>query len=131
MQQWGFRVRCSLRWHPDHPTLALTKLSQPSGKALLGLRMGRNATLGNSLLPAGDTLKDCHALLHELVRLDVQQVRAGQTMLSDENGLFVSLDVRQEFGGLTLESGDEFGAHEVTLQYHFQFRKHFPQRANA
>lgn len=93
--------------------------------------MGSNATLGNSLLPAGDALKNRHALLHEPVRFDVHQVRAGQTMLSDENGLFVPLDVRQEFGGLALESGNEFGAHEVTLQYHFRLRKRFPQRADA
>ncbi|OPZ09125.1 MAG: hypothetical protein BWZ07_03042 [Alphaproteobacteria bacterium ADurb.BinA280] len=51
-------------------------------------------------------------------------------MLSDEDGLFIPLDVRQEFSGLTLESGNEFGAHEVTLQYHSRFRKRFPQRAN-
>ena len=67
--------------------------------------MRSNAALGNSPLPTGDTLKDCHALFHELVGLDVQQVRAGQTMLSDEDGLFIPLDVRQEFSGLTLESG--------------------------
>jgi hypothetical protein len=32
---------------------------------------------------------------------------------------------------LTLESGDEFGTHEVTLQYHFRLCKRLPQRANA
>lgn len=76
--------------------------------------MGSNPTLGNSLLPAGDTLKDCHALLHELVRLDVQQVRARQTMLRDENGFFAPLDVRKELGSLTLEGGNQLGTHEVT-----------------
>jgi hypothetical protein len=32
---------------------------------------------------------------------------------------------------LTLESGNEFGTHEVTLQYHFQMCKRTPQRANV
>lgn len=89
--------------------------------------MRSNAPLGNSLLPAGDTLKDCHALLHELVRLDVQQVRARQTVLSDEDGFFVPLDVREELSGLALEGRHEFGAHEVTLQYHFRFHNRFPK----
>ncbi|WP_313918455.1 hypothetical protein [Tahibacter sp.] len=44
-------------------------------------------------------------------------------MLSDENRLLVPLDIRQELGGPTLEGGDEFSAHEVTLQYQFGRRK--------
>lgn len=83
--------------------------------------MGSSPTLSNSLFPTGDAFEDRHALLHELESLDVQQISAGKAMLSDENWLLVALDVRQELGGLTLEGGDEFGTHEVTLQYHFQF----------
>ena len=85
--------------------------------------MGSNATLGNSLFPTGNAFKDCHALLHELESLNIQQVSAGKAMLGDKNWLLVALDVRQEFGGLTLERGDKFGSHEVTLQYHFNPRK--------
>ena len=93
--------------------------------------MGSNATLSNSLFPTGDSFEDRHAPLHELKSLDIQQVSARKAMLGDKNWLLVALDVRQEFGGLTLESGDEFGTHEVTLQYHFRLRKRLPQRANA
>ena len=32
-------------------------------------------------------------------------------MLGDENGLFVPLDVREQFSGLALQRGDKFGAH--------------------
>ena len=93
--------------------------------------MGSNATLSNSLFPTGDAFEDRHALLHELKSLDIQQISARKAMLGDKNWLLVALDVRQEFGGLTLESGDKFGTHEVTLQYHFRLRKRLPQRANA
>lgn len=93
--------------------------------------MRSDTTIRNRLLPARDSFEDCHALLHELIRLDIQQIRAGETMLGDENRLPVALDVSQEFGGLTLEGGNEFGAHEVTLQYHFPLRNPHIQRVNA
>ena len=93
--------------------------------------MRSDTTLSNRLLPARDSFEDCHALLHELIRLDIQQIRAGETMLGDENRLPVALDIGQEFGGLTLKGGNKFGTHKVTLQYHFTLRKPHIQRANA
>ena len=95
---------------------ALTRLFQPSGEALLGLSVSRYTSLSNRLFTTGDAFKDGHALLHELIGLNVQEVSARKTMLRDENGLLVPLDVREEFGSLTLECGDQFCTHEVTLQ---------------
>ena len=85
--------------------------------------MGRRAALGNCLLSAGNAFKDGHALLHELIGLNVQQIGARQAMLSNENWLLVPLDVGEEFCRLALEGGDEFGPHEVTLQWHCGVRK--------
>ena len=85
--------------------------------------MSRNAALRNSLFPTGDAFEDGHALLHELISLNIQEIGAWQAMLGDEDRLFVPLDVREQFRGLTLEGCDKFGAHEVTLQYHLRVRK--------
>lgn len=85
--------------------------------------MSDHATLGNGLLPAGDPFQHGHALLHELISFDIHEVGAGQAVLRDENRLLVPLDIREELGRLTLQGGDEFGTHEVTLKYHFGERK--------
>ena len=78
--------------------------------------------LSHGLLTAGDPLENGHALLHELVGLDVQEVGARETVLGNEDWLFVPLNVREEFSCLTLEGSDEFCTHRVTLQYHFGAR---------
>lgn len=62
-----------------------------------------HASFRDRLLTAGDTLKQGHTPLRELMALNVHRVGAGQSVLGDENGLFVPLDSREEFGGLTLE----------------------------
>jgi len=85
--------------------------------------MRSHATLCNCLFASSNSLEHSHALLHEQIALYVNEVGAGQAMLSDENGLLVALDVREEFGGLPFESGDKFGAHEVILKYHFMTHK--------
>ena len=85
--------------------------------------MGSNAPLSDGLLPASDTLQDGHALLHELIGLNVNQVGAWQPVLGNEDRLLVPLDIREELSRLALESGDKFGTHKVTLQYHFWRRK--------
>jgi hypothetical protein len=115
-------VRCNQRLHPDLPGPALTILFQPSGETLLGLCMGSYTTLSHGLLATGDTFKDGHALLHELIGLNVKEVCTWEAMLGNKNWLFVPLNVREEFSGLTLEGGDEFSTHKVTLQYHFSAR---------
>ena len=79
--------------------------------------------LGYRLLSPGDSLKHSHPLLHELIALNVHQVRTWKAVLSDENWLLVASEVSEELGGLALEGGDEFGTHEVTLQYHSEIRK--------
>lgn len=93
--------------------------------------MSRYAAFCNRLLSTGNTFEDGQALLHKLVGLNVHEIGAWQTMLGDEDRLFVPLDIRKEFGGLALERGDEFGTHGVTLQYHFRVRKRLVQGPDA
>ena len=123
MPQPGFPVRCNRRWHPGRSVRGQTRLFQPSGEARPGLIVSRDTAFGNRLLPTRDALKDGHPLLHALIGLNVDQISAWQPVLSNENGLFVPLDIREEFSRLTLQGSDEFGAHEVTLKYHFMPRK--------
>ena len=78
--------------------------------------------LSEGLLPTRNAFKNGHTLLHELISLNVHKVGAWQAMLGDEDRFFVPLDVREEFSSLSLERCDEFGAHEVTLQYHSEVR---------
>ena len=92
-----------------------TRLFQPSGQTLPGLRVGGNTPFRDGLLPTGDTLQDSHAPLHELVGLDIDKIGTRQPMLGDEDGFLVPLDIRKQLGGLTLEGSDKFSAHEVTL----------------
>jgi hypothetical protein len=73
--------------------------------------MGSYTTLSHGLLTASDAFKDGHALLHELIGLDVQEVGAWEAMLSNKNWLFVPLNVREELSGLTLKGSDEFSTH--------------------
>jgi len=55
--------------------------------------MGRYATLSDCLFSTGNTLKNCHALLHELISLNVQKIGTWQAVLSDEDWLLVPLDI--------------------------------------
>lgn len=77
--------------------------------------MGRYTALSDCLFSTGNTLKDGHALLHELISLNVQQIGARQAVLSDEDWLFVPLNVREELGSLAFEGRNKFGAHGVIL----------------
>ena len=80
----------------------LTRLFQPSGEPHFGLGMSCNSTFSDSLLAASDAFKYGHTLQHQFIALNVYQVGAWQPVLSDEDGLFVALDIREEFSGLTL-----------------------------
>jgi len=40
-------------------------------------------------------------------------------VLGDKDRRFVVLKLGQDFGCLTFERGDEFGAHKVILKWHF------------
>ncbi len=85
--------------------------------------MSGHTTFCDRALTTSNAFKHSHALQHEFIALNVNQVGAGQTMLGDENWFLVPLDIREKFGCLTLESGYEFSTHGVTLQYHFGSRK--------
>lgn len=80
--------------------------------------MSQRSTFFNSPLSASDALEQCHPSLQALVGFHVYQVRAWQPMLRDENWLAIPTELIQEFRGLSLESGDELGAHKVILEYH-------------
>ena len=43
-------------------------------------------------------------------------------MLGDKDRRFVVLKLGQDFGCLTFERGDEFGAHKVILKWHFLYK---------
>lgn len=77
--------------------------------------MRNHAIFCDRLFSARDTLEQGHALLHELVGFDINQIGAGQSMLGYEDGLLVPLYIREEFGRLALQGCDKFGSHEVTL----------------
>lgn len=80
--------------------------------------MSQRSTFFNSPLSASDALEQCHPSLQALVGFHIYQVRAWQPMLRDENWLAIPTELIQEFRGLSLESGDELGAHKVILEYH-------------
>ncbi len=72
---------------------APTKLFQPSGQTLLGLSVSNYTPLSDCLFSPRNTLQKRHALLHELIALNIDKVRAWQTMLGNEDGLLVPLNV--------------------------------------
>ncbi len=72
---------------------APTKLFQPSGETLLSLSVSDYTPLSYCLLSPGNTFQECHALLHELIALNVHKVCAWQTMLGNEDWLLIPLDV--------------------------------------
>lgn len=55
--------------------------------------MGCHPALSQRLLPTGNTFKDGHALLHELISLNIQEIGAWQAMLGNENWLFIPLNI--------------------------------------
>jgi hypothetical protein len=70
-----------------------------------------------------DAFQNLHPSLLKLVRLDIDEVGGRSPVLSDQDRLLVPLDVIEELGCLSLQSGDEFGSHEVTLKWHSLARK--------
>jgi len=55
--------------------------------------MGGRTAFCHCLFAAGDTFKNTHALLHELIGLDIHQIGAWQAVLSDQDGLTALLKV--------------------------------------
>src|SRR5690606_41033999 len=80
--------------------------------------MRQGAPFLNRLFAPGNTLQELHAALHQLVALHVDEIGAGLAVLRDENRLATALEVIEQFGGLALQSRDEFGSHTVILEYH-------------
>ena len=81
--------------------------------------MGDGTALLNGSFATSNTFKQAHSLLQRFVRRDIDQVRAGHTMLCDQDRLAIALELGQQFRGLALKSGHKFGTHEVILKYHF------------
>jgi len=82
------------------------------------LIVGDRAAFGNGLLATRNAFQHRHARQQRLIGFHIDEIRAGQPMLGDEDGLPIAFDIGQQVSGLPLEGGDELGAHEVTLQYH-------------
>jgi hypothetical protein len=80
--------------------------------------MSQRSTFFHGALSASDALEQCHSSLEPLVGFHIYQVGAWQPVLRDENRLAIPTEFIQEFRGLSLESGDELGAHIVILKYH-------------
>jgi hypothetical protein len=77
--------------------------------------MGDGTAIVYGLLSASDPFQQLHSALEELVALHVDEVCAGKSMLGDENGFAATLDVAEQFSGLSLKSGNKFGTHRVIL----------------
>lgn len=54
-------------------------------------------------------------MLQALIGCNVNEIRSWKSVLSDENGNTVAVDFSQEFCRFALQSGYEFGTHEVSL----------------
>ena len=93
--------------------------------------MSGDSAFGDRVLSTRNAFEHGHALLHELIALDVHEVRARQAVLRYENRLLVSFDVREQFGCLPLQRGNKLGSHEVILKYHSCDGKRFSVRATA
>ncbi len=73
--------------------LGLTRLFQPSGESHFSLSVSCSPAFRDSLLTASDALKYVHTLQHQFIALNVYQVGTWQPVLSDEDRLFVTLDI--------------------------------------
>jgi hypothetical protein len=114
----GCLVRCNQQSPPSRSAQVLSKLPQPSGHSLSGLRMGEDATFFNCLFAARDSLEKAHSLLQGVIAIDIDEVCAGQAMLSNENWLSALFQFGEQFSGLTLQGGNKFSTHRVILKYH-------------
>ncbi len=82
--------------------------------------LGLASVFRNGDLATSDAFEDGHALLLELVTLDVNQVGAWQAVLGDQDRLLVAFNVCEKIRGLALQCRDGFGTHEVTLRCLFR-----------
>ena len=83
--------------------------------ALFGFRVGEHSSLVYSALTPRNPLEQCDAPFEGLVSFDIHQIGRRFTVLSDENGLTVSIQLSQQFRGLSFERGHQFRAHNVIL----------------
>ena len=84
--------------------------------------MGQHSPFFESAFTARNTLEEAHPLLKCVPRLDVDQIGAGDTVLGDRDRASRSFKVGEKTSGLSLQRGDEFGAHEVILKWHSRQR---------
>jgi hypothetical protein len=85
--------------------------------------MREDPTFLHSLLATSNALQQTHPALEHFEALNVYQIGTGQSMLSDKDRFAAPAKLLEQLGGLTLESRNELGTHEVILKYHMARRK--------
>ena len=64
--------------------------------------MSQGPSFRHRHLTSRDSLEKRHSLLKQIEAGNVHKVRARQSMLGNEDWLFIPFQIRQEFGGLAL-----------------------------
>jgi len=91
-----------------------------------------HATLGQGTLAARDAVEDLEPSHHAVIAVHVEQDRRRATMLGDQHGHAIGLQLGDDLGRTALDLGDglETGrGHSDTLVSHFQ--RHARQRMMA
>src|SRR5882672_9165166 len=83
-------------WRPDRPALVQSRLLQPSGHALLGLRMCKHSPFLNGPFTTGDTLEQPHTSLQQLIAFDVYKVGTRKAVLRNQNRFATALQLREQ-----------------------------------
>lgn len=84
--------------------------------------MRHHPALFERALTASNAFEEAQPVLKRIPGLDIDQVRARDPMLGDGDGSPRALEISEEAGRLPLQRGDELGAHEVILKWHFAQR---------
>jgi hypothetical protein len=71
-----------------------------------------NPSLPRRYFPSGNTFQYHQTGVLKFVGLNINQIGARQSVLSDENWLLISLDISDNFGSFSFEGGHKFGSHE-------------------
>ena len=103
------------QWRRDHGGLVRSKSAQPSRQAFFGFGVGDGAAILDGAFAAGNALQNAEAAAEGVKGLHGHEIGGGFAVLGDEHGDFIGLKISDDFGGLALEGGHEFGAHEVPL----------------
>ena len=111
----GHRARCNRQWRRGHGAPVRSRLFQPSRHAFLGLGVGDGAAVLDGTFTAGDAFQNAEAAVERVECIHSHEIRRRLAVLRDEHRGLMGFHVRNDFGGLALERGDEFRSHGVPL----------------